>query len=60
VLADSVLVQVDGGVHAENARPVREAGADLLVAGSAVFWQDDPPAAYRSLAAEVAAAESIP
>ena len=60
VLADSVLVQVDGGVHAENARPVREAGADLLVAGSAVFWQDDPAAAYRSLAAEVAAAESIP
>jgi ribulose-phosphate 3-epimerase len=59
VLPDSVLVQVDGGVHAENARAVREAGAELLVAGSAVFWQDDPAAAYRSLAAEVAAAESI-
>jgi ribulose-phosphate 3-epimerase len=60
LLPDSVLVQVDGGVHAENIRAVREAGADLLVTGSAVFWQDDPAAAYRSLAAEVAAAESIP
>ncbi len=60
VLPDSVLVQVDGGVRADNARAVREAGADLLVAGSAVFWQDDPAAAYRSIAAEVAAAESIP
>jgi len=50
----TVLVQVDGGVHADNAREVREAGADLLVAGSAIFWQDDPAAAYRALAAEIA------
>jgi ribulose-phosphate 3-epimerase len=54
-LPDSVLVQVDGGVNAGNIRSVREAGAELLVAGSAVFWQDDPAAAYRSLAAEIAA-----
>jgi len=47
------LVQVDGGVHADNARAVREAGADLLVAGSAIFWQDDPAAAYRGLTAAV-------
>jgi ribulose-phosphate 3-epimerase len=50
----TVLVQVDGGVHADNAREVREAGADLLVAGSAIFWQGDLAAAYRALAAEVA------
>ena len=25
----------------------RDAGADLLVAGSAIFWQDDPGGAYR-------------
>ncbi|HST26065.1 MAG TPA: ribulose-phosphate 3-epimerase [Gaiellaceae bacterium] len=50
----TVLVQVDGGVNADNARAVREAGADLLVAGSAIFWQDDPAAAYRALAADVA------
>ncbi|MFH1286089.1 MAG: ribulose-phosphate 3-epimerase [Candidatus Micrarchaeota archaeon] len=33
----SVLISVDGGVNAENARAVREAGADVLVAGSAVY-----------------------
>jgi ribulose-phosphate 3-epimerase len=54
-LPESVLVQVDGGIHGENVRAVRDAGAQLLVAGSAVFWQDDPAAAYRSLAAEIAA-----
>jgi ribulose-phosphate 3-epimerase len=52
---DSVLVQVDGGVNAGNARAIRDAGADLLVAGSAVFWQDDPAAAYRTLAGSVVA-----
>jgi ribulose-phosphate 3-epimerase len=55
----TVLVQVDGGVHADNVRTVRDAGADLFVAGSAVFWQDDPGAAYRGLTAELAAAESV-
>jgi ribulose-phosphate 3-epimerase len=54
-LPDAVLVQVDGGIHGENVRAVRDAGAELLVAGSAVFWQDDPAAAYRSLAAKIAA-----
>src|SRR5262249_26701001 len=39
LLPEGVHVQVDGGIHAENARSVRDAGADLLVAGSAVFWQ---------------------
>ena len=54
-LPGNVLVQVDGGVNAANVREVRDAGADLLVAGSAIFWQDDPAAAYRELAAAVAA-----
>ena len=53
-LPSSVLVQVDGGVNAGNVSAVRAAGADLIVAGSAVFWQDDPGAAYRVLAAAVA------
>src|SRR5262249_14296335 len=55
LLPDDVHVQVDGGIHADNARSVRDAGADLLVAGSAVFWQDDPAAAFRTLASEIAA-----
>jgi ribulose-phosphate 3-epimerase len=49
-----VHVQVDGGIHADNIRSVRDAGADLLVAGSAVFWQDDPASAYRALVNEIA------
>ena len=51
LVPDTMLIQVDGGVSAENAREVCDAGADLLVAGSAVFWQDDVAAAYRELTA---------
>jgi len=36
-----VLLEVDGGVKVDNAREVGEAGADILVAGSAVFGTDD-------------------
>jgi ribulose-phosphate 3-epimerase len=50
LVPDDVRVQVDGGIDAETVGPARDAGADLLVAGSAVFWNDDPGAAYRSLA----------
>lgn len=49
LLSDATLVQVDGGVSADNAADVCIAGADLLVAGSAVFWHGDPGAAYRTL-----------
>ena len=49
LLPEGVRVQVDGGINLETARLAREAGADLLVAGSAIFWQDDPAAAYRQL-----------
>lgn len=55
LVPETVLVQVDGGVSAENAVEIREAGADLLVAGSAIFWQSDPAAAYRALATQVEA-----
>ena len=56
LVPDGVFVQVDGGVSAGNAAEIREAGADLLVAGSAIFWQHDPAAAYLGLAAKVAEA----
>lgn len=36
-----VDIQVDGGVNAETARLCREAGANILVAGSAVFRAED-------------------
>jgi ribulose-phosphate 3-epimerase len=42
-------IQVDGGVGESNAHDVRAAGARLLVAGSAIFADPDPPAAYRQI-----------
>ena len=53
LLPDDVRVQVDGGVNRETARLARAAGADLFVAGSAIFWTDDPGLAYRELVAAV-------
>ena len=50
LLPPAVRVQVDGGINAETIRVAHEAGADLLVAGSAIFWHDDPAKAYRELA----------
>lgn len=38
----SVLIQVDGGVDASNAANLYGAGADVLVAGSAVFKATNP------------------
>lgn len=46
-----VPIQVDGGVGETNARPLHEAGALLLVAGTAVLGDPDPPAAYARIVA---------
>ena len=35
------LIEIDGGVTLDNAEEIAEAGADILVAGSAVFGADD-------------------
>ncbi len=43
------LISVDGGVHAQNAGRCREAGADILVAGTAVFGQNDRKSAIDNL-----------
>jgi ribulose-phosphate 3-epimerase len=45
-----VPVQVDGGVGEDNAELVRRAGASLLVAGSSIFGDPAPEAAYARLA----------
>jgi ribulose-phosphate 3-epimerase len=50
LLPDHVRVQVDGGINHDTIGRARGAGADLLVAGSAIFWSDDPAGAYRELA----------
>jgi ribulose-phosphate 3-epimerase len=44
-------VQVDGGVGETNAGAIAEAGASLLVCGSAIFADHDPAAAYRRIVA---------
>lgn len=45
----SAWIQVDGGVNVETGRRLVEAGADVLVAGSAVFRSDDPAWVIREL-----------
>ena len=50
LLPDGVHVQVDGGVGPDNAAEIRQAGANLLVAGTSVFGQEDIAGAYRRLA----------
>jgi ribulose-phosphate 3-epimerase len=44
-----VLVQVDGGIGPDNIGAVREAGADLFVAGTSIFGEDGIDRAYRRL-----------
>ena len=45
----SVWLQVDGGVSEQTIERCAEAGADVFVAGSAVYDADDPAAAVRAL-----------
>jgi ribulose-phosphate 3-epimerase len=49
-------LQVDGGVSLETVGRCAEAGADMFVAGSAVFAADDPAAMVERLRSEAAAA----
>ena len=42
-------IQVDGGVSAANAQQLIECGADILVAGSAVFNAEDPAAVIAAM-----------
>ena len=50
-----VWLQVDGGVSAETIERCAEAGADVFVAGSAVYGAADPAAAVRALRDRAAA-----
>jgi ribulose-phosphate 3-epimerase len=49
LLPEGVPIEVDGGIDADTAGPCAEAGATLFVAGSSVFGEGDPAAAYRTL-----------
>jgi ribulose-phosphate 3-epimerase len=48
-LPASIHIQVDGGIDNDNIRSVYEAGATLIVAGSAVFQREDLQRSYRRL-----------
>ena len=51
-----LLVEVDGGINADTIEQAAEAGADVFVAGSAVYGADDPAKAIAALRARAAAA----
>ena len=55
-LPDRVALEVDGGVHRDTAGSVAKAGANVLVAGSAVFISPDPAGTYAEI---VAAADAV-
>jgi ribulose-phosphate 3-epimerase len=46
---EAIHLQVDGGIDNENVRKVYDAGATLIVAGSAIFHREDLPRSYRRL-----------
>jgi ribulose-phosphate 3-epimerase len=48
-LHERVVVQVDGGITHDNVRKVHEAGAEAIVAGTAVFGFEDINRAYNRL-----------
>ncbi len=45
----NTMIEVDGGVNTENAAKLFAAGADVLVAGNAVFKAEDPMAAIAKM-----------
>ena len=45
----NIPIEVDGGVSASNAAALAEAGAEIFVAGSAVFKSDNPAEVINSL-----------
>ncbi|ENN6469363.1 TPA: ribulose-phosphate 3-epimerase [Vibrio vulnificus] len=51
-----IRLEIDGGVKVENIREIAEAGADMFVAGSAIFGQPDYKAVIDEMRAELAKA----
>jgi ribulose-phosphate 3-epimerase len=52
-LPEHVYIQVDGGIDSDTIRAAQAAGATLLVAGAAVFGQEDPARAYHALRQDI-------
>ena len=49
LLPETIHLQVDGGIDNDNVRSVYDAGATLIVAGSAIFHREDLQRSYRRL-----------
>jgi ribulose-phosphate 3-epimerase len=54
LLPGAMPIQVDGGIGGDNIRDAYEAGANLFVAGTAIFGREDLPRAYRRLVRSLA------
>jgi ribulose-phosphate 3-epimerase len=54
----TLFVEVDGGINADTIEQAAEAGADVFVAGSAVYGAADPGKAIAALRAQAAAARA--
>ncbi|WP_354622962.1 ribulose-phosphate 3-epimerase [Psychromonas sp. MME2] len=52
-----IRLQVDGGVKVDNIKEIAEAGADMFVAGSAIFNEPDYKAVIDQMRAELAAVQ---
>lgn len=48
----SYVLEIDGGIGSDNAQLVRDAGADVIVAGSAVFRAEDRTAEIKAIKGE--------
>jgi ribulose-phosphate 3-epimerase len=53
LVGHDVAVEVDGGIDPSTGPRCRDAGANVFVAGSAIFSAADPGAAYRAIAASL-------
>jgi ribulose-phosphate 3-epimerase len=54
LLPEPMPIQVDGGIGHGNIRDAYDAGANLFVAGTAIFGREDLPRAYRRLVGALA------
>ncbi len=52
-----IRLEIDGGVKTDNIREIKEAGADMFVAGSAIFGKPDYKQVIDEMRAELAKAE---
>jgi ribulose-phosphate 3-epimerase len=55
LLPEGMPIEVDGGIDADTAAASAAAGATLFVAGSSIFGEPDPAAAYQAIAAAAGA-----